>query len=1203
MTDRAVRAVSVVGPGGKVTSTSNEKILMQNKDTPAYPHNMGAVAWQDLRTGRNVQDSRLGKLLNTVQQRLNPRLKVQFLRLQRVLRAIPLFDAAYYLRTDPTLVNTGIDPLWHYCSRGAGEGRNPSPYFFTSWYLAQYPQVAESGLNPFLHYLLHGQEQGTNPNPYFCTTWYLERYPQARAQGLHPLLHYLTCGVQENTWPNPYFDSAWYSRSYPESAGTEALAHFLAHGVEFGFQPNPYFDLNWYHEQYPQAREMGLHPLQHYMIYGLTEKIDPHPYFDSAWYGQQYPKSLAAELCPLAHYLEHASSGTVNPNAYFDVAWYRASYPEITKNKIDPVLHYALFGVKERRDPGPYFSTDWYLWKYADVAALAMNPLQHYLRIGAAEGRDPGPFFDSQWYVQQYPETLASGMPPLLHFLRIGQQAGMLPYNPKEITSRGNRYAAWHEIFFGLQDEDRVLMQHHINAFTNKPLISVLMPVYNPNPTFLCAAIESVRAQLYPHWELCIADDASTDKRVIEMLQRYQQQDARIKVVFREENGHISRASNSALALAQGEFVALLDNDDELSEDALFWVVEALQRHPQAGMLYSDEDKIDAQGLRQDPYFKCDWDPFLFWGHNLITHLGVYRRALVEELKGFREGYEGSQDYDLAARAVEGLETWQIVHIPRVLYHWRISAGSTAAGVTEKPYARVAALKVINEHLTRLQVAAQVETVPDKGSVQQVSFYKSSKAPLVSIIIPTRNAAELVRNCVESIVKKTAYTPYEIILVDNGSDEAASLAYFHELSQHGTVRLLRDERPFNYSALNNAAVAAAQGELVVLLNNDTEVIAPYWLHEMVQLALLPTVGAVGAKLVYSNGTLQHAGVVLGMAGGAAHAYMEFPGEALGYYNLALLVRSYSALTAACLAVRKALYLEVGGLDEQHLSIGYNDVDFCLKLREQGYRNVWTPNALLYHHESLSRGVEDTPEKKARFWNELSLLKKRWPNAWYHDPAYNPKLTLSKVDYDRSMQPRLVLNSRHWPEPFVASYVAPQSPGLHLLLALNDTEEGGGEQSRARILDFARELLHKGLISSYAAAHGHAFFEVSPAASGWFDVLCLQGAATNLGWFERALMKYLPYVLDVEETAPFYAAPQLERDNVTYQSLVHATVISATDAQKIAQLEELYGLHLAGCSQVLAGRPGESSAASLAFLDCLLRARLAEPLPACRIRFF
>ena len=326
----------------------------------------------------------------------------------------------------------------------------------------------------------------------------------------------------------------------------EPLAHFLAHGP----QPSAHFDSTWYAQAYPQAARMGLHPFQHYLEYGAEEHCDPGPLFDSAWYAGTWPEAVAGGLLPLAHYLQHVDDPEVNPNPYFDKAWYLRQYPEIAKNGLDPVLHYWIFGVQERRDPGPWFSTDWYLWRYADVAALAMNPLVHYLRIGAAQGREAGPYFDSAWYLRQCPDAARSGMPPLLHFLRLGQQAGMAPFDPKEKGRRGNRYVAWSDLFFGLQDEDRALMRRHIGDFALKPLISVVMPVYNPEPAFLEAAIGSVQAQLYPHWELCIADDASTRPEIAGILRRYQQEDSRIRVLFRPENGHISRASNSALALA-----------------------------------------------------------------------------------------------------------------------------------------------------------------------------------------------------------------------------------------------------------------------------------------------------------------------------------------------------------------------------------------------------------------------------------------------------------------------------------------------------------------------------------------------------------------------------------------------------------------------------------------------------------------------------
>jgi len=572
-------------------------------------------------------------------------------------------------------------------------------------------------------------------------------------------------------------------------------------------------------------------------------------------------------------------------------------------------------------------------------------------------------------------------------------------------TQSGDRdYVEWVRRYDTLSEQDRRKIKTRISKLPVTPLISVLMPVYNAPLSMLEEAIRSVQAQLYPHWELCIADDASTDAGIRELLQAYAARDARIKVTFREKNGHISAASNSALALASGDYIALLDNDDLLSEHALFWVVDAIVAHPDAALIYSDEDKLEhPSGRRYDPYFKPDWNPDLFLSHNMISHLGVYRTALVRELGGFREGYEGSQDYDLALRCTEKLAPQQIVHIPRVLYHWRSHPGSTALAGSEKSYALLAGERALNDHFERMQIAGKIELL-DFG-MYRARYVVPSPAPLVSLIIPTRNGLQLIKKCVESILAKTIYPHFEIIIVDNNSDDAATLNYFASLAGNPCIRVLRDERPFNYSALNNAAIPQARGEYIGLINNDIEVISPEWLDEMMGLAIQPGVGAVGARLWYPNNTLQHGGVIMGMGGVAGHAHRHLPRGAHGFFGRAQLVQSLSAVTAACLIVKKSIYLEVGSLDETNLTIAFNDVDFCLRVREAGYRNVWTPYAELYHHESATRGYEDTPAKQARFNMELRYMKKRWANLILNDPAYNPNLTLQQNDFSYAWPPR------------------------------------------------------------------------------------------------------------------------------------------------------------------------------------------------------
>ncbi len=552
-------------------------------------------------------------------------------------------------------------------------------------------------------------------------------------------------------------------------------------------------------------------------------------------------------------------------------------------------------------------------------------------------------------------------------------------------------YERWIALYDTLDAADRQAIRSHIASFASRPAFAILMPTYNTPVEWLRRAIESVRRQIYPHWELCIADDASTDPEVRQLLADYAGLDPRIRVRFRDRNGHISAASNTALGMATADFVALLDHDDELAEHALYMAAVALSEHPELDLIYSDEDKIDASGHRFGPYFKPDWNPTLFTAQNYISHLGIYRTALVRSLGGFREGYEGSQDWDLALRVSEVTDASRIHHIPHVLYHWRAIEGSTATSADEKPYAIAAAERVLREHLERTGITGSVSRV--RGGYFRIITDLPQPPPLVSIVIPTRNGLALLRRCIESIREKTHYKNFEILVIDNQSDDAATLTYLDGLAAHGQTRVLHYDHPFNFSALNNFAVQAARGSYLCLMNNDMEVISENWLDEMLSHAARPGTGAVGAKLYYPGDTIQHAGVLLGMGGIAGHLYSGAARNATGYMTRLALAQNMSAVTAACLVVHKAIYEEVGGLNAKDLPVAFNDVDFCLKLLERGYRNVWTPYAELYHHESATRGPEDTPEKQTRFQREVAYMHARWGHLLPHDPAYNPNLTL------------------------------------------------------------------------------------------------------------------------------------------------------------------------------------------------------------------
>ena len=589
--------------------------------------------------------------------------------------------------------------------------------------------------------------------------------------------------------------------------------------------------------------------------------------------------------------------------------------------------------------------------------------------------------------------------------LAMVKREGLLGLKRQYIRyQRGNRYPEWIRLYDLLTDDMRAIIRRRIAALSYRPLISIVMPTYNPELKWLSAAIESVQKQLYPYWELCIADDASTDPNVRPMLERYADRDSRIKLVFRNVRGHISAASNSALELAAGDYIALLDHDDLLSEHALFWVANEINRYPNVKLIYSDEDKIDVAGKRSDPYFKCDWNVDLFYSHNLITHLGVYRTDLVRTIEGFRVGYEGAQDYDLALRSIERIEANEIRHIPRVLYHWRMHPESTATGTGAKPYALDAGKRAISEHLERRGVCGQVQPLEHLG-MYRVRYELPEPGPMASLIIPMRNELKLTQQCISSVLRKTTYSNYEIIIVDNGSDDTNVLKYLQSLKNDSRIRIIRDDRPFNFPALNNNAVQEARGDVLALVNNDVEVISPDWLSEMVSHAVRTEIGAVGARLLYPNGTLQHGGVILGIGGVAGHANKKLPRYQYGYFARAVVIQSVSAVTAACLVIRKELYEKVGGFDE-NLKVAYNDIDFCLKIRAAGYRNLYTPYAELYHHESATRGYENTLEKQLRHEAEYRYMKQRWGNLLDNDPAYSPNLTLENEDFSFAWPPRV-----------------------------------------------------------------------------------------------------------------------------------------------------------------------------------------------------
>jgi glycosyltransferase involved in cell wall biosynthesis len=547
-----------------------------------------------------------------------------------------------------------------------------------------------------------------------------------------------------------------------------------------------------------------------------------------------------------------------------------------------------------------------------------------------------------------------------------------------------------------LTDERRAQLRAAVDALTYRPTFSILTPTYNTDERWLRAVIESVQAQVYPDWELCLADDASTAPHVRRVIEEYQAKDPRLKAVWREQNGHIAAASNSALSIATGEFVATLDHDDVLTPDALYEAARLLNTHRDADMIYSDEDKISEDGVRHAPYFKPDWSPDLFLAQMYTAHFAVYRRTSVNAIGGFRLGFEGAQDYDLVLRFTE--KTARIYHIPTVLYSWRRVAGSTAQHSSAKHYAYTAGQRAMEEALARRGRPATIEPVEGFVGHWRVRWQLAG-TPRISIVICTRDRRDLLGKCLTSIFERSSYKNFEVIVVDNGSRSPKTFALLNQWREHEPERFKWETHniPFNFHKLNNFGASLARGEILIFLNNDIEVITPHWLEELAAQAQRPEIGAVGALLLYPNNTIQHAGIILGINNWAGHSHKTFPADTPGNGGRLLGPSNCSAVTGACLMMRRELFEALGCFDE-NLEIACGDVELCLKAIETGHYNVVVPHVRLYHHESATRGYEDTPEKLARFEREAAYVKNRWPQMFARDPFYNPNLTRDREDF-------------------------------------------------------------------------------------------------------------------------------------------------------------------------------------------------------------
>ena len=564
------------------------------------------------------------------------------------------------------------------------------------------------------------------------------------------------------------------------------------------------------------------------------------------------------------------------------------------------------------------------------------------------------------------------------------------------------RYGEWVALYDTLDDDARDALAAQMAELADPPLISVVFPVYNPPEDYLRQAIDSVRAQLYANWELCIADDCSTLPHVAKVLDEYAALDPRIQVHRREENGHISACSNSAVALASGRWLCLMDHDDVLAEHALAVCVQTLAGHPEAAILYSDEDHIEADGTRSQPYFKPDYDPLLVLGQNYFSHLCMVRADLVGEVGGFREGYEGSQDWDLLLRVLEKVRPDQVVHVPHVLYHWRVHAESTASSVSAKPYVVEASRRVVREHLERQGVKAEVTTLWGT-SYNRVIWELPPEVPRVSVIILPRSGRLLAR-CIDSIRMLTPYPELEILLVDDGGFRPPMRRMVSDRAGWRTV--LEYSEDISDSAQRNYAAKMASGDVLCFVSDDVEVLSASWLHELVGTLSHPGIGCVGAKLLYPSLRIQSAGTVMGIGGTVGNPHrLFFERFANGYAGQLRLARCPSAVSWAVMAVRKDVFADVGGFSEEHFAGVFGDTDFCLRLNEAGWRTAWTPYAEMIRFELPEDGRAVDGANAIRFDRDIRYLRRRWGKWLEDDPSYNPNLSLAHESLSLAWPPR------------------------------------------------------------------------------------------------------------------------------------------------------------------------------------------------------
>ena len=949
----------------------------------------------------------------------------------RLLRTSDLFDGVYYRSQYPDVARSGVDPLMHYVLFGAFEDRNPGPFFDSRFYLEANADVARARLNPLAHYIGWGAAEGRSPHSLFDASFYRKQYPDFATSGLDPLSHYLLYGAKEGCSPHPLFDAAFYLWKYPDVARSalNPLGHYLQFGAKEGRDPHPLFDASYYIASNPDLREPNA--LVDYIRHGARRGQNPNPLFDPSYYCETCSDVLESGRSPLEHYVIAGWARGHSPHPLFDPLFYISRNADVAASGLDPLRHFLWFGARERRDPNPMFDTSFYVEHYPDVEAAGLNPLYHYSRFGCPEGRDPHPLFRTQLYFEENPSIRAAGVNALAHFLRS---------LPKEQDPRNTPFAfrSWLATY-DCRESDAAGIRNHLARLGRCPSLSlILASPEDAEPSVLEATIDSVRRQLYDAWELLVILPPGIEHPVLDRMSRLSAEERRVRVL-RSLTAEPWAMLNEGLASATGDFVAFVGDDDLLDERALFLFAESLCGQPEAAVVYSDEDRVDPQGRRCHPHFKPDWNRDLFFGWNYLGRLVFLDRHIVEAVGGFRGTFAPSHEYDLLLRVVGEAGDSRVRHIPWILCHRRSGSAADCGGASTPEEAR-SAIRAVEDHLQQGRTPGSVEPVGER--FHRVLYPLPEELPLVSVIVPTRDRLNLLQPCVRSLLEKTDYPRFEILVVDNESSDPETLEYLRGLP--APHRVLKYAGEFNYSAINNFAVGQAAGSVMVLLNNDTEVVNPSWLTEMVRLVIRIDVGVVGAKLYYPDETVQHAGVVVGVNGVAGHAFAGLPRTDEGHFGRAVLTHEYSAVTGACMAMRRTVFEEVGGLDAQAFPVNFNDIDLCLRVRDRGLKVLFCAPAELVHHECASRNKATLLDD--RLAGESDSFRARWMSVVRCDPFYNPNLSLVATTFSLAIPPR---TRKPWDETAPAS-PARRVSGLDPYASLDNWQRAAEVQNAPRV---------------------------------------------------------------------------------------------------------------------------------------------------------